>query len=573
MGGPSAETEDSAAAAVTWDLSCPDWKDRLRSGRSLVPHLPIDLEAGNRAVAVFNKLRLADVEGTPELGDAAGEWFRDIVRALFGSVDPETRARAIRELFLLVPKKNSKTTYGALMMLTALLLNQRPNAPFIMTAPVQDVADLAFSAAKGAIDLDPVLAKKLHVREHLKTIVHRESKAELKIMTFDPSVLTGQKCAGVLIDELHVVAKMSKAASAILQLRGGMLPFPEAFMAFITTQSESAPSGVFRAELKKARAIRDGKQAGSMLPVLYEFPPELQTDKRGAWKDSANWTMVTPNVGRSISIARLVEDMRTAEDTSEAELRAWASQHLNIEVGLALMGDGWDGAAFWEACTEEGLDLEALLERSEVVTVGIDGGGLKDLLSLHVLGREAGTGRWLAWQRSWVHEIALDRQKQIAERLRDFERDGDLVIVGKIGDDITELADVVEQVDASGLLPEKNAIGLDPSGVGDIVEELLARGIDREKIVGVSQGWKLVGAIKTAERRLAEGALAHGGRPIMAWCVGNAQVEPRANAMLITKQASGAGKIDPLMALLDAVTLMSMNPEAQGGSFWENRAA
>ena len=52
---------------------------------------------------------------------------------MFGSVDPVTRERMIRELFALVPKKNSKTTDGALLMVTALLLNQRPRAGFVMT--------------------------------------------------------------------------------------------------------------------------------------------------------------------------------------------------------------------------------------------------------------------------------------------------------------------------------------------------------------------------------------------------------------------------------------------------------
>ena len=104
--------------------------------------------------------------------------------------------RAIRELFLLVPKKSSKTTSGALLMLTALLLNKRPRAPFILTAPVQDVTDIAFTAIAGAIHLDPVLLKLLHIREHVKTIVHRVTKAELAVMTFDPATLTGQKCAG-----------------------------------------------------------------------------------------------------------------------------------------------------------------------------------------------------------------------------------------------------------------------------------------------------------------------------------------------------------------------------------------
>jgi hypothetical protein len=74
----------------------------------------------------------------------------------------------------------------------------------------------------------------------------------------------------------------------------------------------------------------------------------------------------------------------------------------------------------------------------------------------------------------------------------------------------------------------------------------------------------LGGAIKAVERKLAEGTLMHGGRPLMAWCVGNAKVEQRANSILITKQASGTAKIDPLMALFNAVDLMGRQPAAQG---------
>ena len=543
---------------MTLGLSCPDWARRLKDGRPPFRDLTHISPEGDRAVAVFNKLRLADVPGTPTMAEAGGDWFREIVRALFGSLDPVTRQRAIRELFLLVPKKNSKTTNGALLMLTALLLNQRPNGTLIMTAPVQDVAQLAFDAAAGAVALDDVLSKKLHVREHLKTIVHRETRAELQIMTFDPSVLTGQKPVAALIDELHVVSKMSKAASALRQLRGGMLPYPEAFMAFITTQSEEAPAGVFADELQKARDIRDGKREGAMLPVLYEFPRETQQD-RSKWTDPARWLSVTPNAGRSIQITRLVEEFAVAKQTSEAELRAWASQHLNVEIGVALMSNSWAGAEFWEAAGSNPVpSLDELLERCDVITVGADGGGLDDLFGLAALGREEDTGHWLHWGHAWVHPIALERRKSEAGRYADFEADGDLTICERIGQDIEEIADLIASINEAGLL---DRVGVDPVGIGALVDALHDKKLAEDQIIGISQGWKMVGAVKTTERKVAAREFRHGASRMMAWCVGNARAELKGNALVITKQASGTGKIDPLMALFNAVALMATNPK------------
>ena len=548
---------------MSWDLSCPDWWRRLQQGKSLVPDLPLWTAEGERAVRIFNKLRLADVPGTPTMEEAGGEWFRDIVRAMFGSVDPATRQRMIRELFALVPKKNSKTTDGALLMVTALLMNQRPRASFVMTAPVQDVAQLAFDAAAGAIDLDGVLSRKFHVRHHLKTILHRETKAELEIMTFDPSVLTGQKISGgALIDELHVCAKMAKAPKALRQIRGGMLPFPESFLAFITTQSDDPPVGVFAEELTKARDIRDGKREGAMLPVLYEFPREVQESPDRKWEQPALWPLVTPNLGKSITVERLIADHADAKATSESELRIWASQHLNVQIGVALAAAGWAGAEFWERRGDPLLTLDALLARSEVVVVGVDGGGLDDLLGLAVVGREKGTRKWLHWAHAWAHEIVLERRQELEPKLRDLEREGDLTIVGLPGQDVIELADYVQKINEAGLLPDKHAIGVDPAGIGAVVDELTLdeRGIDMDQIIAVSQGWKLNGAIKTTERAVAGGDFVHGAQSLMAWAVGNAKVVPVGNAVTITKQAAGSAKIDPLMATFNAVTLMALNP-------------
>jgi phage terminase large subunit-like protein len=560
---------------MPWNLASPDWQELIRAGKSLVPRLPLDDKAASRAVRVFDKLRLPDVPGKPLLKDAAGDWFRDIVRALHGSiVDGE---RMVREPFLLVPKKSSKTSYGAALMLTSLLINERPKAEFLLIAPTQPIAEIAFNQVAGMIEADARLRRRdsMHVQPHLKKVTWLETGATLQVKSFDPNVLTGVKPAGALMDELHAVSVNANADRVIGQLRGGLISQPEGFLTFITTQSERPPAGVFKAELDKARAIRDGKRDGAMLPVLYEFPDDINSDPE-KWGDSANWWMVNPNLGRPVTIERLMADFQTAKDTSEEEFRRWASQHLNLEIGLALRSDRWVGADYWEQCGDKSVTLDALLERCEVIVCGIDGGGLDDLLGFAAIGREKVTRKWLHYGRAWAYSGALLRRKSIAPALRDFEKAGDMSIVNMVGDDIEELVSIIERIDRAGLLPDENAIGVDPIGIGQVLDALATRGIhnsDKKRIVGIAQGWQLGRAIKTLERHLADGSFVHGAQPLMAWCVGNAKVEPRANGILITKQASGTAKIDALMATFNATDLMSLDPALPGGgpSIYETR--
>jgi phage terminase large subunit-like protein len=269
--------------------------------------------------------------------------------------------------------------------------------------------------------------------------------------------------------------------------------------------------------------------------------------------------VTNPNLGASVDVEFINREFKKAEESGDESMQGFLAKHLNVEMGLALKSRRWAGADFWESAGGN-VTLEMILEQCEVIEIGIDGGGLDDLLGLAVLGRVTGTQNWLLWTRAWANSIALERRKSEAPRYRDFERDGDLIIVDEIGQDVKQVGDIVERCENSGLL---DRIGVDPVGIGDVVDEVEFRKIEHNRVVGIPQGWRLSGAIKTMERRVAEKTILHGGQSLMAWCVGNARVEPRGNAILITKQASGTGKIDPLMASFNAVALMAMNPEAK----------
>lgn len=546
---------------LEWSTSCPDWANRLRAGQSIIPP-PIFQAQADEALAIFKELKIVDAPGSPTFGESCAQWVFDLVASIFGSYDAESGRRLITEWFICLPKKNSKSTIAAGIMMTALVLNWRESAAFNILAPTIEIANNSFAPSRDMVRKDEELEEKMHVQTHIKTITHRDSNAALKVLAADSNTVGGTKGVGTLFDELWLFGKMADAENMMREAVGGLASRSEGFVIYLTTQSDDPPAGVFRQKLQYARDVRDGKVIDPcFVPVIYEFPQEMI--EAGEHKDPANFGMVNPNLGYSVDRQFLVRELTKAENSGEESMRGFLAKHLNVEIGMNLRSDRWAGADFWEQQSiKGGIGLAELLARSEVVTVGIDGGGLDDLLGLAVVGRERDTGLWLAWTHAWAHPVALERRKAEAPRYRDFEADGDLTIIASLPDDVTGLAGYVAQVEASGLLSQ---IGIDPEKTHKVVfQALIDEGIDAELCISIPQGWKLVGAISVAERKLAQGGMKHGGQRLMAWCVGNAKVEPRGNAVLITKQISGSGKIDPLMALFNAVTLMSLNPAACG---------
>lgn len=542
---------------MEWSTACLDWEERIVSGKSLIPCAPLFPEEAQAGLDVMSQLRIVDAPGSPTIGEACAPWVMDFASAVFGSYDPDTGRRAIKEFALIIPKKNSKSTIAAGIMLTLLIRNWRQSAELIVLAPTIEVAQNAFAPARDMVKHDEDLSDLLHVQEHIRTITHRGTGATLKVVAADSNTVGGKKASFILVDEIHLFGKSHNAENMLREATGGLASRPEGCIIYLTTQSDVPPAGVFLQKLQYARGVRDGRiDDKRFLPVIYEFPQKMID--AGEHRNPDNFHIVNPNLGYSVDREFLERELTKAEEAGEESLRGFMSKFLNVEIGLALLSNRWAGADYWEGVSHP-LTLEELIERSEVVTVGIDGGGLDDLLGLYVIGRERDTHQKLGWGYAWAHPSVLERRKEIAPALQDFSKDGHLTMVKRVGDDLEELADIVEMIHDAGLLDK---IGCDPAGIGSILDKLEERGIPEDKMVAVSQGWKLGGAIKTSERWLADGSFSPAAQPLMAWCVGNAKVEPRANSILITKQASGSAKIDPLMAMLCAVTLMALNPDA-----------
>ena len=549
---------------MEWSTACIDWEKRIVARDSLIPMAPLYPDEADAAWEIFGSLRLVDVVGQPLIRDAALPWTRDLVRSIFGAYNPEDGRRYINEFFLMVSKKNAKSTIAAAIMLTAIIMNWRPSGELLILSPTKEIADNSYKPIRDMIKADEELQALFKVQDYFRTITHNETGATLKVVAADSDTVSGKKASFVFVDELHEFGKQAKASNMLLEATGGLASRAEGFVIYATTQSAEPPAGVFKDKLNYARRVRDGKvKDPRFMPMIYEFPKKMLD--AGEHRDLNNAYVTNPNWGASVDIARITQLHSQAVESGEEQFKEFLAKHLNVEIGLNLRSDRWAGADFWEAAAQPGLTLDDLLTRCEVVDVGIDGGGLDDLLGLCIIGREKETGDWLTWTHAWAHPSVLERRKSEASKFQDFAKDGDLSLVGEVGDDVEAVVAIVSQVVESGLLDK---IGVDQHGLGAIFDALIGTD-DRpgvvavDDVLGISQGWKLTGAIKTAERRIARGSLIHSGSPMMNWCVGNAKIVQVGNAISVTKQASGLAKIDPLMALFNAVQLMSLNPTAK----------
>lgn len=540
-----------------WTTACHEWESLLVAKQSIIPP-PIFPDQAEQALGIFKELRVSDLPGKPTFGECSEEWVFDFVNAIFGGYEAETGKQLIREYGLLISKKNTKSTIAAGIMLTALILCWREDEEHLILAPTKEVADNSFKPAAGMIRADDELSDMFQIQDHIRTITHRVTRNTLKVVAADTDTVSGKKSGRILVDELWLFGKRANAEAMFMEALGGQVSRNEGWVIFLTTQSDEPPAGVFKERLDYWRAVRDGKINDlKTLGVLYEFPDSMVESK--AYLEPKNFYITNPNIGRSVSEEWIADQLLKNQNKTDGTLQQFLAKHLNIEIGLNLRSDRWAGVDFWEPQIRQ-VTFSDILQRAEVATVGIDGGGLDDLLGLYIIGRDKETREWIGWGHAWAHEIAVRRRKSEESRLNDFVKAGDLTIVKRVGQDTEEVAEYVSRINDAELLDK---IGIDPSGVGQILDALVEAEIPEDSVVGVSQGWRLGGAIKTTERKLAEGVLIHGGQPLMAWCVGNARVEPKGNTILITKQASGKGKIDPLMALFNAVSLMALNPEAK----------
>ena len=494
-----------------------------------------DAAAAKLAIDFFPEcLKHVKSSDATKKGDAfkLDEWEKAIVGNLFGW-KRQDGTRRYRKAFIIVGRKNGKSTISAGINLYLFLCDAEGGAEIYCVAKDKEQAGIVFGIAKQMVRLEPELSRRCKV--YVDSMVSDGGNCIFRPVTSDASTKFGFNAHGATIDELHTFTDRELLEAWETSTAARRQPL----IVYLTTAGKTV-SGVGYDEYLYAKQVRDGVvDNNEYLPVIYEAGMEDD------WTLEDTWKKANPGLGHSVKLSYLRSACKKAiaQPSNEAgfrrlHLNQWMSEEKPIP---------WLTPESWSACPSipnkqdlmgrvcyGGLDLSCTTALTSLGLIFPLGDHIAHL-SFNFMPRgqiEKATRRDKIDYALWVRQgwLELTEGKAI-----DYE------FVRRRINEIRKLYNLVE-------------IGVDRWNASDIIGKLQSDGL---KVEGFGQGFKdMATPTKELERYVLSGLLSHDGNPIMRWAIDNVNLETDAAGNVKANKKRSSGHIDPVISAIMALGRM-----------------
>lgn len=462
-------------------------------------------------------------------------WQKACVSAIFGIVD-ETGARQFREVFIEIARKNGKSLLAAAIMAYMTFADGEYGSRAYCVAPKLDQAEQVYNSFYETIKKEPELLQLVKKR---KTDIYVEQSAStVKKIAFNAKKSDGFNPSLVVCDE--VAAWQGDAGVKQYEvLKSGMGARRQPLLLSISTAGY-VNDGAFDELVSRATAfLNGGSREKRFLPFLYVI------DDVEKWNDITELQKSNPNLGVSISIDYLLEEIAIAEQSlpkkteflvkycniKQNSATAWLStSEINKIKGSALTPDMFTGCY----CVG-GIDLSQTTDLTSACLV-IERGG-----RLFVI--------WHFWLPSEKLEEAKARDQVPYDR---YIEKGWLTLCGE---NFVDYKSVLEwfrmMVKNYKIMPLQ--IGYDRYSSQYLVQDLESVGFHCDD---VWQGFNLSGVIKETEGMIRDGSLLIGDNELATIHLLDTALEAdNRNNRVRIKKVNTYVHIDGTAALLCALTV------------------
>lgn len=402
------------------------------------------------------------------------------------------------------------------------------------------------------IRLSPALMKRCKILDSRKRIVFTPTNSFYQVLSSDADRAHGVSAHGVIVDEIHV-QKNPDLYNVLTKGSGDARKQPLQFI--ISTAGDNINSIGYEL-FQKAKDLIDGRKTDpTIYPVVYAADPDDD------WTSPETWRKANPSMGVTFPESAIREACESAMQNPSEE-NVFKTLRLNIWTKQAVR---WMPMDRWDLCNTP-VDPEAL--RGRPCYAGLDLSSTQDLTALVlVFPPTTADEPYSILPFAWVPEETIDQRSRKDHVNYDLwqkqgfilSTDGNVVDYEAIEEKIYELADMYQI----------RELAFDPWNSQMLVNRLADEGMT---VVPFRQGFASMSPpTKELMKMTLEGKLAHGGHPVLRWCMDNIviQTDPAGNIKI--SKAKATEKVDLAVALVMALDRAVRNEKTQTESVYEGR--
>ena len=471
-------------------------------------------------------------------------WQKAMLSCIFGVINPKDGYRQFREVLLVVGRKNGKSLFASAIANYTFFEDGGFGTRVYCVAPKLDQADIIYNDIWTMILLEPDLKEnkedlKENTARHRMTDLFIEStNSTVKKIAFSAKKSDGFNPSLTICDEIA-----SWQGDAGLKqyevMKSGMGARPEGLMLSCTTSGYQNDSIYDELVKRSTRYLMGESKETKLLPFLYMI------DDIEKWNDINELRKSNPNLGVSISIDYLLEEIAIAEGSLSKKVEfitkycclkqnsstAW----LSTQVVTRCMGDELRLEDFAHNYAAGGIDLSQTTDLTSACAV-IEKNGILNVFA-----------------KFWLPKERIDEAS---------ERDGvpyriyiERGLLDPSGDNFVDYKDCyrwfVDLVERFEILPL--VVGYDRYSAQYLIQDMNAYGF---KCDDVYQGDNLWGVMQEAEGLMKDGKVCIGDNDLLKMHFLNSAVKmstERGRGRLI--KVSPTAHIDGMASLLCALTV------------------
>ena len=459
-------------------------------------------------------------------------WQKAFVSLIFGIVD-ETGARQFREVFFVVGRKNGKTLLAAAIAEYCTFLDGEYGGRIYFAAPKLEQAALCFEAYHQMILQEPELSQMAKKRR--TDIYVADNNTTAKPLAFSAKKSDGLNVSLAVADECASwQGDQGLKFYEVIKSSFGARKQP---LLLAMTTAGYVNDGIYDELMRRSTRVLLGESKESrLLPVIYAI------DDIGKWNDINELRKSNPNLGVSISVDYLLEEIAIAEGSLSKKVE-FITKYCCMKQNSST---AWLSTETVQKCMGDEIRLEDLAH--SYVCAGIDLSQTTDLTSACITCEK--NGKLYVVSKFWLPSERID---EAADRdgvpYRIYIQRG---LLEPSGDNFVDYRDCfrwfVELVEKYEILPL--AVGYDRYSAQYLVQDMKGYGF---KMDDVYQGDNLWGTMQEVEGLMKDGKVCIGDNDLLKMHFLNSAVKmsaERGRGRLV--KVSPSAHIDGMAALLDA---------------------